>query len=502
MNWGHPEKGKVLLLAGDIALALAAVLLARFARPGSHLDPWRQAAILAAFAAVYTASFYIFDLYNVRSLNGLRTFSRLAAASVFATAGFSVMGFALRTYFLGRTSLALAAALLVLTASAWRAAYKKHYSVMFRNRGVVLIGDREDASFLEGILKAECSPYELRGFLPFDASDAGLMGKEHWRKPLAAAAAVGNLHPHSAGADSINIWDAPEPVTPESESAFPGWPDAAARARAQLERAAAELDVDTIVLRQGPVTPDLAMTLTELRFHGIRIATMPDLCSEVLETLPLDALSEEWFSFAAGFPVLHQKLFRKIKRISDILFAALGLVLSLPISLAAAAAIRLDSTGPILFRQWRVGRMEKPFLVLKFRSMLQGAEPDGSPRWAAAADSRVTRVGRILRTLHIDEIPQMINVLRGEMSFIGPRPERPEFVELLKTQISFYSLRHSVPPGITGWAQVNYPYGSSVQDAKRKLEFDLYYVRNASPTLDLRILLRTVRVIIFRMGSR
>ncbi len=218
--------------------------------------------------------------------------------------------------------------------------------------------------------------------------------------------------------------------------------------------------------------------------------------------MPLDALSEEWLSFAAGFPVLHQKLFRKIKRISDILFAAFGLVLSLPISLAAAIAIKLDSPGPILFRQWRVGRMEKPFLVLKFRSMREDAEPDGSPQWAAAADSRVTRVGRILRRLHIDEIPQMINVLRGEMSFIGPRPERPEFVELLKAQISFYSLRHSVPPGITGWAQVNYPYGSSVQDAKRKLEFDLYYVRNASPTLDLRILLRTVRVIIFRMGSR
>jgi exopolysaccharide biosynthesis polyprenyl glycosylphosphotransferase len=272
--------------------------------------------------------------------------------------------------------------------------------------------------------------------------------------------------------------------------------------RASLEITTLQLGIDTIVLRENSAEPELAESLTRLRFQGIRILTMPDLCSQLLEELPLDTLSDTWFSFATGFNLLHERIFRKIKRLSDIVIACAGLLITLPLSLLAAIAIKLESRGPVLFRQGRVGWKEMPFTLLKFRSMREDAESDGIPRWARAEDPRVTRVGRILRTLHIDEIPQMINVLVGEMSFVGPRPERPAFVEQLKERIPFYSLRHHLPPGITGWAQVNYPYGASVEDAKRKLQFDLYYVRHASPTLDLRILLRTARVVLFRRGSR
>jgi len=146
--------------------------------------------------------------------------------------------------------------------------------------------------------------------------------------------------------------------------------------------------------------------------------------------------------------------------------------------------------------------MGRPFELLKFRSMRSEAEKEGEPQWATLDDPRVTRVGRILRKIHFDELPQMINILRGEMSFVGPRPERPEFVGLLNESITFYHLRHYVLPGITGWAQVNYPYGASLDDARRKLQYDLYYVCNASPLLDLRTLLRTARVVLFRQGSR
>jgi len=271
---------------------------------------------------------------------------------------------------------------------------------------------------------------------------------------------------------------------------------------ALLEEVVLNRGVDTIVVRPESAVTELAEALTRLRFRGVRISTMPDLCSQILEKLPLETLSSTWFSFATGFNLLHARIFRKIKRLTDILLAFSGLLITLPISLVVAIAIKLESPGPVLFRQWRVGWREKPFRLLKFRSMRQDAEPDGKPQWARAMDPRATRVGAILRRLHLDEIPQMINILLGEMSFVGPRPERPVFVEQLKSLVPFYHLRHYLPPEITGWAQVNYPYGDCVEDAKKKLQYDLFYVRNASPTLDLRILLRTARVVLFRSGSR
>jgi exopolysaccharide biosynthesis polyprenyl glycosylphosphotransferase len=269
-----------------------------------------------------------------------------------------------------------------------------------------------------------------------------------------------------------------------------------------LEELVLHRGVDTIVIRPDSVVTELAEVLTRLRFRGTRISTMPDLCSQILEKLPLETLSGAWFSFATGFNLLHARIFRKVKRLTDVLLACLGLVITLPISLAVAIAIKMESPGPVLFTQWRVGWRERPFRLLKFRSMRQDAEADGKAQWATTKDPRATRVGGALRRLHIDEIPQMVNVLFGEMSFVGPRPERPVFVEQLKSLVPFYHLRHYVPPGITGWAQVNYPYGDCVEDAKKKLQYDIFYVRHASPSLDLRILLRTARVVLFRSGSR
>jgi lipopolysaccharide/colanic/teichoic acid biosynthesis glycosyltransferase len=165
-------------------------------------------------------------------------------------------------------------------------------------------------------------------------------------------------------------------------------------------------------------------------------------------------------------------------------------------------AIKLESRGSIFYRQERVGLNGRVFRVWKFRSMRSDAESDGVPRWATSSDDRVTRVGRFIRKVRIDEIPQIINVLAGDMSFIGPRPERPFFVEQLKQHIAYYDLRHRVRPGITGWAQVNYPYGASIDDAKRKFAYDLYYVKNNDVLLDFVILVQTVRVILFAQGSR
>jgi len=171
------------------------------------------------------------------------------------------------------------------------------------------------------------------------------------------------------------------------------------------------------------------------------------------------------------------------------------------VMIAAAIAIKLDSRGPVIYRQERVGLGGRPFMCLKFRSMTTDAERDGVARWATKNDSRVTRVGKFIRKTRIDELPQLFSVLKGEMSIVGPRPERPSFVKELQSQVAFYDLRHSVKPGVTGWAQVRYCYGASVEDARRKHQFDLYYIKNNSLLLDIVILIETVSVVLFGEGQ-
>jgi sugar transferase (PEP-CTERM system associated) len=190
------------------------------------------------------------------------------------------------------------------------------------------------------------------------------------------------------------------------------------------------------------------------------------------------------------------RLYRRLLRVFDVVSSLIGIALSLPIMVLTAIAIRIESTGPVVYTQERVGLRGRKFRVFKLRSMQADAEAHG-PVWACENDPRVTRVGRFIRRLHLDETPQFFNILRGEMSLIGPRPERPEFVEQLEELIPHYSERHLVKPGLTGWAQVSYPYGASFEDAREKLQYDLYYIKNQSPLLDAIILLETARVVLF-----
>ena len=207
-----------------------------------------------------------------------------------------------------------------------------------------------------------------------------------------------------------------------------------------------------------------------------------------------------WLIFSDGFD---QGLGRTVvKRMFDLVTALLLIVLTTPIMLLTALAIRLDSRGPVLYRQERLGQDGQRIMVTKFRSMYSNAEADGRPRWASVDDDRVTRVGQFIRKSRIDELPQLFNVLKGDMSLVGPRPERAYFVEQLTSQIPFFALRHSIKPGITGWAQVRYAYGATVEDSIEKLQYDLYYVKNHSLFLDLMILFETVVVVLTGRGAR
>ena len=203
--------------------------------------------------------------------------------------------------------------------------------------------------------------------------------------------------------------------------------------------------------------------------------------------------------FSDGFK--RSRLFKKGKKYFDLLIAIVAMIFAFPIGFMIAMAIKLDSDGPIFYEQERVGKDGKIFKLKKFRSMRNDAEKDG-PVWAKVEDDRVTRVGRIIRQMRLDEMPQIINVLRQEMSFVGPRPERPFFVKRLEREIPYYFYRHSVRPGITGWAQLSYPYGASKEDAIEKLKYDLYYIKNISFIFDLTIILETIKIVIWGKGSR
>jgi exopolysaccharide biosynthesis polyprenyl glycosylphosphotransferase len=194
-------------------------------------------------------------------------------------------------------------------------------------------------------------------------------------------------------------------------------------------------------------------------------------------------------------------LFKRAKRYFDIFLSVLGMIMAFPLGVVIAGAIKYDSPGPILYEQERVGKDGRLFKLKKFRSMRPDAEK-GGPVWAMADDNRVTKIGRLIRKLRLDEIPQLINVFKGEMSFVGPRPERPFFVRRLEREIPYYFHRHSIKPGITGWAQLCYPYGASKEDALEKLKFDLYYIKNISLLFDLTIILETIKVVIWGRGAR
>jgi len=240
--------------------------------------------------------------------------------------------------------------------------------------------------------------------------------------------------------------------------------------------------------------------LLECKMGGVQVTDFPTFWEREAGQIDLESLQPSWLIFSDGFRLDWFRLF--VKRAFDVLVSASFLVFTFPITLLTAGAIKLGSPGPVFYRQERVGRGGRRFRIFKFRSMRTDAEKDGVPRWADSQDDRITAVGHFIRKTRIDEIPQVINVLLGHMSFVGPRPERPYFVETLSEKIPFYQQRHGVKPGITGWAQINYPYGASEDDARAKLAYDLYYVKNGSLFLDFLILVQTVRVILWPEGAR
>jgi sugar transferase (PEP-CTERM system associated) len=311
---------------------------------------------------------------------------------------------------------------------------------------------------------------------------------------LAVSAALSDIG--SASAWFVGFY----PLPSEEDDVVPA--DRVLSAGEALQATVERYGVDEVIValreRRGGVLP--LGELLACRLAGIRVTELSTFFERTRGEFPIESLKASHLIFGEGF---RQGRVRTIvKRAFDVFISLLLLILTAPIMLITAIAIKLESPGPVIYRQQRVSRGGHVFDVLKFRSMYENAEHDGQPRWAVQDDNRVTRVGRFIRNMRIDELPQLFNVLAGDMSLVGPRPERPYFVDQLSAQIPFYGLRHSVKPGVTGWAQVRYSYGATVEDSVRKLQFDLFYVKNHSLVLDLVILIETVGVVLFGKGAR
>jgi len=240
--------------------------------------------------------------------------------------------------------------------------------------------------------------------------------------------------------------------------------------------------------------------LLELRLNGVKVEEATSWLEKMSGRIEVEQLYASWMIFAEGFRF--SAFFRLVRRGLNFSLALLGLVLSVPLLPFIWLAVKLDSAGPVLYRQKRVGKRGATFYCYKFRTMRQDAEADTGATWAADDDPRITRVGKVLRVTRLDEIPQLWCVLKGDMHFVGPRPERPEFVEWLAKEIPYYGVRHVVRPGITGWAQVQYKYGNTLEDAREKLQYDLFYIKNASVGLDLLILFQTIKIVLLGRGAR
>jgi exopolysaccharide biosynthesis polyprenyl glycosylphosphotransferase len=433
-----PRLSGKTLVLLDVLCVVAAVSLSHLIRFSNLFIKLES---IALWLLPVTVVFYVLELYERFAFRD----AALRAIVGVGVSGMFVVGisYAFLQFFIGRGLFILQSLLIVLFTVLWRAAYGLFMRHIARAVDVVICGPREVADKVaEDLCQSES--YAVRGSCLYDGADGG----------------------------------------------------------AHLDEISKKLQNPLIIFVDDPKMPQAVMRrLIRCRMGGIRVKEVVDFYEDEWSRIPAYHLSDRWFVFSRGFTAGHNVLYQRAKRVFDVaLAAALGALLS-PLMLILAALIRLTSPGPVFYRQERYGINESVFEVIKFRSMADDAEKNGAV-WAQDNDPRVTAVGRVMRRFRMDELPQIINIVRGEMSFVGPRPERPVFVTRLRQEIDYYSYRHIIRPGLTGWAQVNYPYGANVQDAIRKLEYDLYYIKNSSFSLDMLIMLKTATVVLLRSWSR
>jgi len=450
------------LVAFETILIVSAIVSAAFVRFGMEAPEFIGAGDgiirFLVVAAVLQTCLYYADLYNVRTLADPRElFVRLVQALAIGSFLLAAIYYALPTLIIGRGVIVIAALFLVVLIPGWRLLFEWLSRNMRPRERLLLVGTSVATVDLARELfeRRHELGVEIVGFVDPDPAQIGA--------PVINPGVIGTIE------------DIPSIV----------------RARG----------VDRVVVSLADSRGKLPVDkLLEMKLDGVTFDHLASIYEQYTGKIAVENLRPSWLIFSPGFK--KSRLLSLAKRLVDVVVAGLGFVLTLPLMALVGGAIRLTSSGPVLYHQRRVGLQGRIFILHKFRSMREDAETATGPVWAAkGGDTRVTPLGKLLRRTRLDELPQLWNVLRGDMSFVGPRPERPEFVSELTKQIPFYRQRHVLRPGLTGWAQVRYTYGASVEDALQKLQYDLFYIKHMSISLDLFIIFSTIKTVLLRKGA-
>jgi sugar transferase (PEP-CTERM system associated) len=451
----------VLLILAEAAVVFSAIVCAVYIRLGSE-DAQneliiRSGLLKAGLATAYClATFYLYDLYDFVVMNDRRELVlRLVQALGFAWIALAITFYAMPRLMLGRGVSVIALPLALALMVSWRVSILWFLGHPQIGERILIVGSGSVAvEIAREVLERPDAGYRIVGFTGHDAENLG--------KSL--------INPRVIGMTS------------------------------ELDQIVRRENIDRIVVAMGERRGLLPTAqLLHLSLAGtVSIEEGASFYERLTGRVLLDLIRPSWLIFSGRGR--QARLAALARSAVHRLVALTGAILSLPIVILTAILIKLDSRGPLLYKQERVGKNGRPFTLMKFRSMCENAEKDG-PVWASKADYRVTRVGRIIRMIRVDEIPQFWNILRGEMNFVGPRPERPHFVAQLAQEIPYYEQRHLIAPGLTGWAQIKYPYGASIEDARQKLQYELYYIKNQSLVLDAIILFETIKIILFGRGA-
>lgn len=457
------RRQQILLFVVDLGLLLLSLMLAfviaRFAKFNILFVLDRFTVACAIYFTVYALVFFVGQLYDTESrYEEIRSFLYICGLVLVANLFIAMMYYFLPQWRIARRVMAIQAPIAALLIYAWRRVYLLVSAGLVAPRRVLLVGaDPAMASIVEDMQEGAAPEIAVRGIVHDDPTmkDTRLAG-------------VPVLGPTTA-----------------------------------LQEIVRREGIEIIVFSPGYRTSangNTVRNVLEMKARGLHVYELATFYKRVTGKVPVKYIEDHWLLFSQDFTGGVHADARKLKRVMDVLISSSALTLLSPLMLVLALLVKVTSRGPVLYRQERVGLDKRSYRLLKFRTMKVDAEKEGEPVWASRDDARVTPIGKVLRRLRLDEIPQFINVLRGEMSVIGPRPERPYFVDRLERDIPYYALRFSAKPGLTGWAQVNYRYGASVDDAHTKLQYDLYYIQEMSAFLDLLILLKTFQTVLFRPG--
>jgi sugar transferase (PEP-CTERM system associated) len=455
-NKYYPVRTLVFFL-GEGLLIFFSLLVVDLVMLGSgffFLDQLPNSARALLVTLVFQLCLYFFDQYDLGNVVSLpNTFTKMTQAFGVGCILLGIVYYSIPFMIISSRIFWIGYLVICLSVMVWRGAY---YHVLRKRlfvQNILLVGTGNLASEIAGLIEGvQDSVYRVKGF-------------------------VGDNEP------AYNPHNAPvRPTIEDFEELL---------ARHDLERIIVALD------NGRGITPIRALLNCKMR--GIPIEQSTTFYERVTGKVMVKKIAPSWIIYSEGFSLSRWKY--HVKRLMDIVFSFTLLILSSPVLIMTALFVKLESPGPIFYFQERVGERNRPFQMIKFRSMKKDAEKNGAV-WAKKNDDRVTRVGEVIRTLRIDELPQLWNVLKGEMSLVGPRPERQVFVDELAKTIPYYSIRHEVKPGVTGWAQVCYPYGASELDALKKLEYDLYYMKNLSIAFDLMVIFKTIKTVLFKKGSR